>query len=208
MGDSPILDLRSEAIVYLNDIEKDERYRRLAPSLNDILRPTVPNQLRMVRKNLFTLVAAVNPVSAGGARVVGDMLDLLERGLPVRLALLFVTRAGQNQLRQAPAVFVSNNDAKVVLPSLPGDDAAVAIVRGFDAALAAADGDEQSALRWLDHLYESHLTAEMTNDELLTSLTARAVYESFIVQYSHNDWVRLSAGRQRLTNLASYFLSF
>lgn len=50
------IDIRDSAVVWINDIEADRKYRKWSDSLLDLLRPTFPGMLRSIRRNLFNLV--------------------------------------------------------------------------------------------------------------------------------------------------------
>lgn len=58
-GDSQdfAMDIRDSAIIWVNDIENDSRYKRWSPSLTELLRPTFPGMLRNIRRNLYNLVS-------------------------------------------------------------------------------------------------------------------------------------------------------
>lgn len=51
------IDIRDTAVVWINDIEHDQQYRRWSDSLMELLRPTFPGMLRSVRRNLYHLVS-------------------------------------------------------------------------------------------------------------------------------------------------------
>lgn len=186
------MDLRSPAVLYVTDVEEDAVYERLPRSLNEILRPAMPGQLRRVRKNLFTVVAVVNPVTAGAARVVAEMLSIADQGLPLRLGLLFVTQGGQAALRTAPAEFTptdrdhsNQNEAGNTM----ADDVGVTLLDAFEAALEAEDGDGQVALRWLNTLYARYPTGALADDAVLPALTEKAIRNSFVDYFSLKTWV-------------------
>jgi UDP-glucose:glycoprotein glucosyltransferase len=51
-----VIDIRDSAILWINDIENDFRYKRWSSSLSELLRPTFPGMLRNIRRNFYNLV--------------------------------------------------------------------------------------------------------------------------------------------------------
>ena len=47
---------------YINDLEKDAKYRRWPSSIQEMLRPTFPGMLRHIAKNIFHMVGWENPL--------------------------------------------------------------------------------------------------------------------------------------------------
>lgn len=87
------VDIRDSAIRYLNDLENDRVYASWLSSINDILRPTYPGMLRSIRKNIFHLVAIVDPSEPE----CHDILKLLEsfhvHRAPLRIGLAFAVNS-------------------------------------------------------------------------------------------------------------------
>jgi hypothetical protein len=63
------VDFRGGGVHWLNDIEKDAQYRMWRSSLQEILMPTYPGQLRQIRRNLFSAVFVLDPASPEALRV-------------------------------------------------------------------------------------------------------------------------------------------
>ncbi|XP_063697044.1 UDP-glucose:glycoprotein glucosyltransferase [Culicoides brevitarsis] len=82
------IDIRDSAISWINDLEKDNQYRRWPSSVLDLLRPTFPGMMRNVRKNLFNLIIVFDPLTTE----CRDLLKLAESFVvhtaPVRLGLV------------------------------------------------------------------------------------------------------------------------
>ncbi|GAB6021676.1 hypothetical protein CHUAL_004257 [Chamberlinius hualienensis] len=101
------VDIRDSAIRYLNDLESDRMYASWLSSINDILRPTYPGMLRSIRKNIFHLVAVVDP----SLKVSRDLLKLLEsfyvHSAPIRIGLIFTVNSD-------PSV-IGLNDASIAM---------------------------------------------------------------------------------------------
>lgn len=183
MSSSPTLDLRSPAVIFVNNLETDGRYKRWPASLISILQPAAPGQLRALRKNLFTLVAVLDPLNQQTPAMVEQILAAVEKPLPVRCGFLFVTAAGQQSIHGAAAKFVPF--AEEEQPSAPPTTSAdLAIVRAFAVAMRADEQKGFGALKWLHSFYGT------VKD--LTQLTVEDVKTSFLQRYSQGLWVSQS----------------
>ncbi|CDO97565.1 unnamed protein product [Coffea canephora] len=60
------VDFRSTHVHYLNDLEHDIIYKRWSSSINEILMPVFPGQLRYIRKNIYHAVYVLDPASICG----------------------------------------------------------------------------------------------------------------------------------------------
>uniref|UniRef100_A0A7S2RIH0 UDP-glucose:glycoprotein glucosyltransferase n=1 Tax=Mucochytrium quahogii TaxID=96639 RepID=A0A7S2RIH0_9STRA len=85
------LDLRDGAkgaVVFVNNIEKDSRYRSWSRSVQMLLRQSY--QLIPVRKNMYTSIIVINPASEASRSAMATVLDFIQRGAPVRYGFVFV----------------------------------------------------------------------------------------------------------------------
>jgi UDP-glucose:glycoprotein glucosyltransferase len=57
-------------VTWMNDITVDRRYVSWPPSVQELLAPGWPNQLRYVRKNLYTGVIVMDPTTKEGLNMV------------------------------------------------------------------------------------------------------------------------------------------
>ncbi|XP_072350240.1 UDP-glucose:glycoprotein glucosyltransferase 2-like isoform X2 [Scyliorhinus torazame] len=55
--ENPALDIRHSAIIWMNDLERDQKYRSWPSSYQELLRPTFPGVIRQIRRNIFNLVS-------------------------------------------------------------------------------------------------------------------------------------------------------
>ena len=55
-------------VTFVNDLERDSRYKRWGWSVMDLLRPMFPGTLPRIAKNLFTAVAIIDPGTPEGLR--------------------------------------------------------------------------------------------------------------------------------------------
>ncbi|KAL5715758.1 hypothetical protein ACHQM5_017534 [Ranunculus cassubicifolius] len=87
------VDFRSTHVHYLNNLEEDAMYRRWRSSLNDLLMPVFPGQLRYIRKNLFHAVYVLDPASICGLESIDTIISLYEGNFPVRFgAILYSSK--------------------------------------------------------------------------------------------------------------------
>ncbi|KAI8804987.1 UDP-glucose:glycoprotein glucosyltransferase-domain-containing protein [Cladochytrium replicatum] len=76
-----------DVLVWWNDLEKDSRYKQFPSELFDILRPTYPNQLRYMRKNLFSVLFVLDLSSVEQVATLVEILQLIERDVPIRFGI-------------------------------------------------------------------------------------------------------------------------
>ncbi len=76
-------------ITWINDIEKDDRYAyNFPPELHTMLQPTYYGQMRFVRRNLLNAVFVFDPFQMDHANKIQEMLQLINRGYPIRVGVL------------------------------------------------------------------------------------------------------------------------
>lgn len=72
------------AIMWLNDLEKDERYAQYSSDLSSLLQRTFPGQIPPIAKNIFHAVAAIDFSSSEDLTLMRQLFTLVGRGIPVR----------------------------------------------------------------------------------------------------------------------------
>ncbi|KAK6915977.1 UGGT, thioredoxin-like domain 1 [Dillenia turbinata] len=77
------VDFRSNHVHYINNLEEDAMYKRWPGSINEILMPVFPGQLRYIRKNLFHAVYVIDPAST-----IDMIISLYENNLPMRFGII------------------------------------------------------------------------------------------------------------------------
>ncbi|CAI9304355.1 unnamed protein product [Lactuca saligna] len=82
------VDFRSDHVHYLNNLEVDARYKQWRSSLNELLMPVFPGQLRYIRKNLYHAVYVLDPASICGLETIDTIVTLFENSLPVRFGVI------------------------------------------------------------------------------------------------------------------------
>jgi len=86
-----------DSVIYMNDLEKDRSYSHLSPSLKDMIMAMQYGMPPSVRRNLFTILAVIDPLedksrSAGtnyGLNLIGQ---LVQQEFPARLAVVVVSQ--------------------------------------------------------------------------------------------------------------------
>lgn len=107
--DEPMrFDWRDEAesgrvIIWLNDLEADERYADFPVPLRNLLQRTYPGQLPAIRRNIFHLVVPVDLTNAEDVKVIANLYNFVKRLLPIRFGLVPLTPTEE-----------SSNQAKVI----------------------------------------------------------------------------------------------
>ncbi|KAK9048740.1 hypothetical protein SSX86_032293, partial [Deinandra increscens subsp. villosa] len=82
------VDFRSDHVQYINDLEVDARYKQWRSSLNELLMPVFPGQLRYIRKNLFHAVYVLDPASICGLETIDTIVTMFENSLPVKFGVI------------------------------------------------------------------------------------------------------------------------
>jgi len=76
-------------VTFINDIEKDSRYKVWPHSVQEYLAPSWPNQLKYVRKNCYTGVAIIDPAHAKGLDFITQARFFIESNAPIRIGFVF-----------------------------------------------------------------------------------------------------------------------
>ena len=93
------------AIIWMNNIEKDKRYAQWPESLSAILQQTYPGQLPSVRRDCFTLVLPVDFTSMQDLYLVADtLLSFVKRKLALRIGIVPIT-ATPHAAEQAAVIY-------------------------------------------------------------------------------------------------------
>uniref|UniRef100_A0A8C4QCE6 UDP-glucose ceramide glucosyltransferase-like 1 n=1 Tax=Eptatretus burgeri TaxID=7764 RepID=A0A8C4QCE6_EPTBU len=120
---SHALDIRQDAILWINNIEEDRKYSNWPINLQELLRPTFPGVIRQIRKNLYNLVLVLDPEQAEAKELIKLAEMFYQHNIPLRLGLVFVVNAEEQ---------VDGNE-----------DPGVALVRAFN--FVSLDSDNSKA---------------------------------------------------------------
>ncbi|KAI8056274.1 hypothetical protein BDF22DRAFT_674667 [Syncephalis plumigaleata] len=78
-----------DAIVYLNDLESDSRYKDWPSELFELLRPGRPGQMLRISKNFVTVLLALDLSNPQSLVVVArDVLDVIQNNVPIRFSVI------------------------------------------------------------------------------------------------------------------------
>lgn len=87
------VDIRDSAVVWINNIETDSKYRTWPSTVYDLLRPAFPGMVRSVRKNLFNLVIIIDPIKPEGREITKLVESFVVHSAPIRVGIVFDTRS-------------------------------------------------------------------------------------------------------------------
>jgi UDP-glucose:glycoprotein glucosyltransferase len=90
-------------IVWLNNIEKDKRYKDFAPSIWGLVQH-FGQGLPQVRKDLFNLVVPVDLTKPEDVKIITQLLAFVKRLIPIRFGLVPLTPTGE-AIEQAKVVY-------------------------------------------------------------------------------------------------------
>jgi UDP-glucose:glycoprotein glucosyltransferase len=108
------------AIIYVNDVEKDSAYRDWPRSLQQALMAMQFGAPPSVRRNLFTMLCVIDPTEEGNSEHPGFQLgsQLLQAQFPVRLGYLVVSQKDLEECR-IWMESTGNYDEKLPCPTKP-----------------------------------------------------------------------------------------
>lgn len=86
------VDIRDSAIIWINNIETDAKYRSWPPTVYDLLRPSFPGMVRSIRKNLFHVVVVIDPIKPEGRDITKLVESFVVHSAPIRVGIVFDTR--------------------------------------------------------------------------------------------------------------------
>lgn len=161
-----VIDTRSESVQWINDLEKDPQYNYWPSHLQEILRPTFPGMLRYIAKNIFNVVAYLNPTSKEGMKLFKSLNELVEQSIPARFGVVFVAK----------------------------DDVGASICRAF--SFIKSDKSLSESFKFLSELYkkdwESSPTLENVNDLFVSWYDKSEAKEVLSNESEYDDLRRVS----------------
>ncbi|XP_062521392.1 UDP-glucose:glycoprotein glucosyltransferase 1-like [Corticium candelabrum] len=142
--DSFGVDLRGDAVKYVNNLETDSRYNGWFRSVNDLFRHIFPGQLRRIAKNMFHTIFCVDLGKRESVTLLQTAQLFVQQSVPVRVGLLVVsdpynTNEGEESvsvvLARAFGYIMKNKNAEEALnwvvdevyDQLPDDDSDVPV---------------------------------------------------------------------------------
>jgi len=92
------LDFRKDAkgkIIFLNNLQKDKRYKGWSKSLRTIMRPSYG--LPRVARSLYTLVVVLDPTTLQGQETINALFEIVEKDFPVRVGVVFSSSSSSSK---------------------------------------------------------------------------------------------------------------
>ena len=105
------------AVTYINDIERDPQYRQWPRSIEQMLMMAQFGQPPTVRRNMFTMLLVLDPLSGDGERMLDIAIQFIQANLPIRLGFLFVSNSDIDTCK------ASSDGEKCLFPPLDIGDA-------------------------------------------------------------------------------------
>merc|ERR1712100_213334 len=83
------MDLRNDHVLWLNDVETDPQYSKYPGTLYELFKPSYPDQIRFIKKNLVNIVIVCDPLSSEALEIYPVVDMFINGGAPLRLSFLF-----------------------------------------------------------------------------------------------------------------------
>ncbi len=102
------LDFRQNAkgkIIFLNNLQKDKRYKRWSKSLHTLMRPSYG--IPQVARHLYTLIAVVDPTSTHGQDALNKLFEFVEQDYPIRVGVVFSSSTSSSSTSSSSAREIS-----------------------------------------------------------------------------------------------------
>ncbi|KAI9266794.1 UDP-glucose:glycoprotein glucosyltransferase-domain-containing protein [Phascolomyces articulosus] len=92
-----VYDVRSDLVIWWNNLEKDKRYKNWSKSLMDMLKPVYPGQLRAIRRNIFSVVMVENLAQVDGLkRIAEQVVEMVKHNTPIRFGVVPIVADAKN----------------------------------------------------------------------------------------------------------------
>ncbi|KAG8706111.1 hypothetical protein FRC09_002564, partial [Ceratobasidium sp. 395] len=99
-----------KAIVWLNDIEKDQRYARWSPSLTALFRQLYPGQFPTIRRNMLNIVLALDfSRTSSLSFIAGPVNNIISRNLPFRFGYVPLLESAESRQAARLMTFMMEN---------------------------------------------------------------------------------------------------
>ncbi|KAJ3026274.1 UNVERIFIED_CONTAM: hypothetical protein HDU68_005940, partial [Siphonaria sp. JEL0065] len=88
LGWGDAFDVRDESVLWWNDLEHDKRYKQFPRSLQDLLQPSYPNQMKYIAKNMFHVLLILDLTNLDHLLIQMDIFKFIEHTVPLRFGVL------------------------------------------------------------------------------------------------------------------------
>ncbi|KAI8146122.1 UDP-glucose:glycoprotein glucosyltransferase-domain-containing protein [Fennellomyces sp. T-0311] len=102
-----VYDVRSDLVLWCNNLEKDKRYKKWSNNLMDMLKPVYPGQLRAIRRNIYNVVMVEDLSTVTGLKRVAEVVEMVRHNTPIRFGILPAVADAKNPATAA-AVAMNN----------------------------------------------------------------------------------------------------
>ncbi|XP_067890497.1 UDP-glucose:glycoprotein glucosyltransferase 1 [Heterodontus francisci] len=186
MEENAALDIRHSAIIWMNDLERDQKYHSWPSSYQELLQPTIPGVIRQIRRNFFNLVLFIDPAQGDAVGLVKLAEQFHHHNIPLRIGFIFVVNVDET---------VDGNQ-----------DAGVALLRAFN--FIAEDSDLTHAFSSTVLIYNQIQDGESLNvDDVVSFMKEKYpqvdVQNILGVDSEFDDQRKAGASFYRTTGLGS-----
>ncbi|KAJ6660860.1 hypothetical protein lerEdw1_017017, partial [Lerista edwardsae] len=84
------LDIRHSAIIWVNNLEKDQMYDKWPSSFQELLKPAYAGIMRQIRRNLYNMVLFIDPLQEETAHFMKLVDVIYNQKVPLRIGFVFV----------------------------------------------------------------------------------------------------------------------
>lgn len=156
-------------IIWLNDLEKEERYSRWPSTLDTLMKPTYNGQVPPVRRNLFNIILALDLSKTTSVSTLNLVTSIVQRGYPFRfgivpiaetedatnIAKVFYHLNEQFDPLQAAGIYMKAADARRPIVSVESME------RVFTALAVSESADSKVPWKTFDEITSSWDSAEL-----------------------------------------------
>ncbi|KHO01145.1 UDP-glucose:glycoprotein glucosyltransferase precursor [Metarhizium album ARSEF 1941] len=96
-------------ILWLNDLENDERYISYPKTLTSLLQLTFPGQIPPIGRNVFNLVIPADLSDAEDLQFISEVEAIIDRGVPIRFGLVPLQLSDEAKTQAKIAYFLTEN---------------------------------------------------------------------------------------------------
>ena len=89
-----------DAVIYLNDIEKDSQYSKWPRSVRNMIQSMQFGMPPVVRRNVFTILAVIDPMKNPMLSIFQLGMQLVQNSYPARIGVLWVSQEDVDECRQ------------------------------------------------------------------------------------------------------------
>ncbi|OAA49491.1 UDP-glucose:glycoprotein glucosyltransferase precursor [Metarhizium rileyi] len=96
-------------IIWLNDLETDDRYESYPQTLSSLLQRTYPGQIPPIGRNIFNLIIPADLSDPEDLECISEIESIMDRGIPIRFGLVPLQSSTEAKIRAKVAYFLTKN---------------------------------------------------------------------------------------------------